>query len=285
MVRKSAVAGMFYEANPESLKNSIEQAFIGRLGPGNLPETNPSRQGKLLGLVCPHAGYMYSGEAAAWGFNELAQDGLPDIAVLLGPNHYGMGASISISPDEEWQTPLGTMQTDSETAQAILDLSEYARSDKSAHIKEHSIEAELPFLQYLGGNNVKIVPIAFAHLARSDAHQAISDMSAAIAKAVEGKNAVIIASTDFTHYESKESASKKDAIALNKIKELDGHGLADAVYDNSLTMCGFLGTAVMLEICKKLGATRAEVLTYYTSGDVTGDTSQVVGYAAASISK
>jgi len=283
MERTPVVAGQFYEGTRAGLMRSIEKCFLADLGPGSLPEKNPNRIGRISGLVCPHAGYMYSGMAAAHAFGALAQDGIPDTAVLLGPNHYGLGAGVAISPDEVWVTPLGPLQADKEAIERILNLSKYAELDELGHMREHSLEVQLPFLQYIGGTDTKIVPITIAHLNEDDALKLIDDLGTAIAKALECKSAVVIASTDFTHYEPKSTAEARDALAIEQISKLDGKGLIRTVYSKSITMCGVVGTAVMLEACKRLGANSAQKLTYYTSGDITGDTTQVVGYGALSI--
>ena len=285
MVRTPAVAGQFYEANERNLVRSIEKSFLGRLGPGKLPDAPNERLGHVLGLVCPHAGHVYSGSAAAWAYGALASDGIPEIAVLLGPNHYGLGEGAAVSPDETWATPLGELQVDVETAQAILNSSKYAKPDELAHAREHSIEVQLPFLQYIGGRKAKIVPISIAHLAKADALLLAEDLGSASAEALSGKSAVVIASTDFTHYESKARATELDSLAMHRILDLDPKGLIELVYSRDITMCGAVGTAVMLHACLKLGATSARKLTYYTSGDVTGDTDQVVGYGALSIER
>lgn len=283
--RRPAVAGMFYDADPEALTESIEECFLDRLGPGRLPQISQRNERRILGLVSPHAGFMYSGSAAAWAYDALANDGVPDTAVVLGPNHHGLGEVIAVSLADEWITPLGTIKTDRETADAILAGSEFARPDEQAHLREHSIEVQLPFLQYIGGDRVKIVPIALAYLRYSDAILVLRDLSKAIANAIQGKNAVVIASTDFTHYEPQFSAQEKDATAMEKILALDAEGLLEVVNSRSITMCGTVGTAVMIAACKSLGATSARKLAYYTSGNVTGDMSQVVGYGALSVER
>lgn len=285
MTRRPAVAGQFYEATRQGLIETIEQSFLGNLGPGRLPAVRKDRLGHVVGLVCPHAGYVYSGSAAAWAYNALADDGLPEAAVLLGPNHYGMGARAALSPDKAWETPLGTLASDATIAQAILEGSQYVEPDELAHAREHSIEVQLPFLQYMGGEAVHIIPISIAHLAKADALLLVEDLGHAIAESISGRSAVIIASSDFTHYESKASATARDAVAIDRIVQLDPQGLIEEVYSRDITMCGVVGTAVMLEACKRLGATSTRKLTYYTSGDVTGDTDQVVGYGAISIER
>lgn len=281
MTRSPAVAGMFYEGDRNGLIGSIERCFTGTHGPRRLPQVRDERLGKVAGLVCPHAGYVYSGSAAAFAYDALAADGLPDVAVILGPNHHGLGAPVAVGSDAEWLTPLGTTLVDTAAAEAIIEHSECAKADDCAHLREHSIEVQIPFLQYLGGDKVRIVPIALSYLRDSDAQLVAADLGAAIAKALDGRSAVVIASTDLTHYEQQAIAQERDALVMDRIIALDPAGLLSVVRERSISMCGPVGTAVMLEACKALGAQSARELTYYTSGDIAGDMSQVVGYGAA----
>ncbi len=288
MPRMPAVVGMFYDLDPDALRRTIDECFLGRLGPGNVPTSEvPSRKSgserHVLGLVSPHAGYVYSGSAAAFAYDALASDGIPDVAVILGPNHHGLGVPVAVSTEDEWVTPLGPVRVDLDVARSILARSRYARDDEAAHSREHSIEVQLPFLQYAGGDATRIVPIAFSHLYLADAKELAADLGPAIAQALAGKSAVVIASTDFSHYVSKALAETRDAKAIDRILHLDPQGLLETVEANSISMCGATGVAVMIEACKQLGARSAQKLTYYTSGDVTGDTMQVVGYAALAV--
>lgn len=283
MRRRPAVAGMFYAADEKSLRREIEEAFLGRLGPGSLPAPTPVRLGRMLGLVSPHAGYMYSGYAAAAAFGELAKDGLPDVAVIIGPNHRAIGAPAAIMEKGTWETPMGVTHIDADVAGTLLRSCGYLQVDERAHVLEHSLEVQVPFLQYLAGDKTTIVPVAIGAPASAEAKVFCRDLGAAIASALEGRQAVVIASTDMTHYESKSRAQAKDALAIKAIEALDSDALIDVVNREAITMCGVVPTAVAIEACKTMGATKAELLTYYTSGDVTGDVGQVVGYAALKI--
>lgn len=285
MTRTPAVAGAFYDRDPAALKSAIEQCFTGRFGPGALPRVTEPRVGGILGLVCPHAGYVYSGGAAAQAYAALAQDGLPDTVVILGPNHWGLGEAVAIAAESGWETPFGVVRIDKDTAERIASESRFAEFDDRAHAREHSIEVQLPFLQFVGGDGVSIVPIAIAHLSARDAQMVCEDLGAAIAAAVAGKSACVIASTDFTHHETAASAHRKDAMAMERIIALDGPGLIRTVYDNSISMCGVTGTGAVLQACRALGATGAHRLAYYTSGDVEPGMAEVVGYGALSITR
>jgi len=287
MSRRPAVAGTFYNGDPDLLTKDIERCFLNPHGPGRIPiiHRQQEHKGDVIGLVAPHAGYIYSGPAAAHAYNRLAADGLPETVVILGPNHHGLGQAAAIASATNWLTPLGTVHIDTEVAEAILSSSKFALEDDEAHLKEHSIEVQIPFLQFIGGHKVKIVPISISHLTLQDAIALANDVGSAIANALEGKNALIIASTDLSHYEPQDVANSKDAIAIEKILELDAEGLLEAVESNAISMCGATGTATAILACKALGATKAQKLAYYTSGDIIGDHKQVVGYCAMSLEK
>ena len=283
-MRKPAVSGQFYPADEQELISSIEQSFMSRFGTGKLPQIRPERAGRLVGLVCPHAGYIYSGPAAAQAYNVLADDGMPDTAIILGPNHYGLGAKAALDTREAWSTPLGNVHCDEGLGMQILEYSNYLKRDSLAHEREHSIEIQLPFLQYLD-KNIRITPISIAHHTKIDAMELAEDLGSAIARAAAGKNIIIIASSDLSHYENKITAAAHDSAAIGHIIALDPIGLIDEVYDRDITMCGAIGTAVMLEACKRIGANTARKLIYYSSGDITGDTDQVVGYASIAVER
>lgn len=285
MNRTPAVAGIFYEMDKEELARQLEECFLGPLGPQEAPEAHSPSTGRIKGLICPHAGYLYSGPAAAHSYAALARDGLPQTAVIIGPNHYGSGAPIAISPHSSWSTPLGTLERDDEIAHEILRGCEFVREDERPHSREHSIEVQLPFLQYIGGGEVRIVPIAISLLSEDDAYIAVSQLGPAIAAALQGKSAVIIASTDFSHYETSSRARSLDALAMEQILRLEPQSLLRTVHDNQISMCGATGVAIMLEAARQMGANTAEQLAYYTSGDVSGDHTQVVGYGAVSVGR
>ncbi len=288
MPRNPAVAGMFYDYSEEALRISIEECFLSKLGPGSLPNVSHPRVGNILGLICPHAGYVYSGPGAAHSFFALANDGMPDIFILLGPNHTALGAAVSISNSDLWHTPLGDIAVDRNTALNIINRCAYAKFDDLAHSKEHSIEVQLPFIQYLAEISSTptplIIPISVAHLSLDDSKILAEELGSAIAETIAGKSAVIIASSDMTHYEPAQSAIKKDEKALKKVLNLDAQGLLEIAENDNISMCGVIPTAIMITACKKLGASKSEILTHYTSGDVM-NMRDVVGYAAGVIKK
>lgn len=280
-IRRPVVAGSFYEDNAEALKAQIESCFLSPLGPKKLPQVNPKGPRKVLGLVCPHAGYMYSGAVAANAYFSLAQDGKPNTIVVLGPNHTGYGNPLSTVNEGAWQTPLGNVQIDSEVAEAIAAESGIVDFDEIAHRHEHSIEVQLPFLQYLYGASFKLVPICFL---MQDLETA-QELGKAIAEALANRNSVVVASSDFTHYESQTSVNRKDTEALKAIEVLDEKRFFEVIVAENVSACGYGPIATMMTYAKALGATKAELLSHKTSGDVTGDNSSVVGYSAVAVRK
>jgi AmmeMemoRadiSam system protein B len=280
-IRYPAVAGLFYESDGESLKRRIEWCFKHRLGPGSIPSVNEQGKRNIVGLVCPHAGYMYSGPIAAYSYAELAKDGVPDVVIILGPNHTGLGSGVSIVESGYWRTPLGNVEINSEVAKRIVKNCEVMAVDELAHLQEHSIEVQLPLLQYIYGSRFSFVPICMM-LQMKDVCMEVGN---AIAKALENENVVIIASTDFTHYEPHEKACEKDIKVLKAIEAMDPDLMFRLVDSLPVSMCGPGPVASMLYAVRKLGAKKATILKYATSGDVTGDKSSVVGYGSVKVEK
>ncbi|MGA2310346.1 MAG: AmmeMemoRadiSam system protein B [Candidatus Bathyarchaeia archaeon] len=280
-VRRPTQAGAFYEGTPDALKRQIEKCFTDKLGPGKLPEVAKTDPTNVIGLICPHAGYMYSGPVAAHAYYELAVDGKPDVVVLLGPNHTGLGSGLAVMNEGVWRTPLGDVEVDRETANEIVHESRIVDIDDSAHNHEHSIEVQLPFLQYLYGSAFKIVPICFLMQDLSSARE----VGQAVAKVLLDKKAVIIASSDMTHYEPQESAERKDKKALEAIEAMDEVRFQSAIETYNITACGHGPIAALITATKVLGGREAKLLCYKTSGDVIGDRSSVVGYAAVCFTK
>ena len=275
--RRPAVAGMFYEADPEALKAQIEWCFTHPLGPGKLPKCCGERR-ESIGFVSSHAGYMYSGPVAAHVYYRLAGERKPDTVIIVGPNHTGLGTLVSVMVEGVWETPLGEVEIDRELALRIVKYSELADIDDKAHLFEHSVEVQVPFLQYIYGGGFRIVPIVMW----DQSSRAARDLGEAVHRAVKelGRDVVYIASSDFTHYEPHEVAVKKDRLAIERILSLDPEGLEKVVKEHDITMCGPGPVMSMLFYAKKAGAKGAELLKYATSGDITGDRSSVVGYAA-----
>lgn len=280
-IRLPTVAGTFYEGNAEALKVQVESCFLHFFGPKKLPKINMNGPREILGLICPHAGFMASGPVAAIAYSELALDGKPDTVVILGPNHTGYGSALSVMTEGVWRTPLGDVEIDSELANAIVNKTRVLDIDDAAHRHEHSIEVQLPFLQYLYGNNFKFVPICFL---MQDLDSA-KEIGKALSEALVGKNVLVIASSDFTHYESQASAIRKDTAALKAVETLDENQFYNTIEKENVSTCGYAPVAALITYAKGLGAQKANLLSYKTSGDILGDRASVVGYAAVSIKR
>jgi AmmeMemoRadiSam system protein B len=280
-VRRPCQAGAFYEGNAESLKRQIEECFLNNLGPRKIPKVSINGSRRVVGLVCPHAGYMFSGPVAAQAYYELAVDGKPDVVFLFGPNHTGLGSGLAVMNEGFWRTPLGDVEIDDEAAERLVREAKIIDVDDSAHSYEHSIEVQLPFLQYLYGNDFKIVPVCFLMQDLSS----VKEVGEATAKIAADMNAVVIASSDMTHYETQQSAERKDRKVLEAIEALDQDRFYSTVETNRVTACGYGPIAALMTTAKRLAVKEVKLLCYKTSGDVTGDYSSVVGYAAVCFKK
>lgn len=280
-MRRPAQAGAFYSADKASLITEIEKCFLHKLGPGKLPELQEPGERMIVSAVSPHAGYMFSGPVAAHLYSALASDGIPDTVVILGPNHYGMGTGLSAMVEGTWLTPLGEVEIDSDLAKQICKNSGMIDNDPSAHVNEHSIEVQLPFLQYIYGNRFKFVPIS---MMMQDIESS-RNVGKSIAESVSGRNVLTIASSDMSHYEPQKAAEKKDRLAANAIQKLDEEELQTVVEAESISMCGYGPVSSAIVAAKLLQGNSAKIVSYLTSGDITGDYSQVVGYLSASMSK
>ena len=263
-IRQPAVAGQFYPSSSQGLKNQIETLI-----------DKHAEKSDIIACMLPHAGYIYSGGVAA---QTVSRINIKNKVILLGPNHTGYGAKYSIMPEGIWQTPLGEISIDSDLAQDILKRSKHLKPDDEAHTYEHSLEVELPFLQYFK-TDFKIVPILFL----SDEFKIIKEIGEEIAATIKERNikdsTIIIASSDMTHYEPQGEAERKDKEAIQAILELNEDKLIDRIQRLNISMCGYAPAIAMISAAKLLGAKTAKLIKYQTSGDVTGDKSSVVGYA------
>jgi AmmeMemoRadiSam system protein B len=280
-IRRPTQAGAFYEGDAEALKSQIENCFLKEFGPKKRPKVNKNGPRKIVGLVCPHAGYMFSGSVAANAYFELASDGKPDTVVILGPNHTGYGSGLAVAAEGLWRTPLGDVEVDGETANEIVQKARIVDVDELAHRFEHSVEVQLPFLQYLYGSEFKFVPMCFQ---MQDLASAV-EVGKALAEVLAGKNAVIIASSDMTHYEPQRNAVAKDMMALKAVEAMDEKRFYSIIEKQNVTACGYGPIAALIVAAKGLGVKEANLLCYKTSGDVTGDYSSVVGYASVCFKK
>ncbi len=281
MIRSPAVAGVFYEGTGEALKTQIEECYTHQLGPGRVPVKSSRAEGKILGMVSPHAGYLYSGPVAAWGFCQLIEEELPESVVLLGPNHYGLGSEVAVMTTGRWRTPLGEVEVDEDLAKEIADSSSLMQLDETADRKEHSLDVQLPFLQYGYGEAFKIVPICMM----SQDLESSQEIGKALGETLEGRNVLIIASTDLTHYEPAALANTKDAKVLEAILSMNSGRVHEVVSEHSVSMCGSGSVMAILTAASLLGAQKVRLLKYASSGDITGDYAAVVGYASLVIEK
>lgn len=271
-MRHPTVAGQFYAADEATLRRQIEKCFMDPIGPGRLPALAKGGR-SILGGVVPHAGYMYSGAVAVNLYAQLAEDGFPKTFIIIGPNHTGRGPGLAVATDD-FQTPLGVVHVDRELAKDVR--RDIVDEDAEAHRYEHSIEVQLPFLQYFS-NDFKLVPICMGF---QDYESAVS-LGKTIKGAIKGKDVVVIASTDLSHYVPKDIAKKKDTMVLDAIKAMDAKSLFATVEEHNISMCGYGPVIATMTACS--GGT-ATLLRYATSGDVS-PMSEVVGYAAVVIRK
>jgi len=264
MIRLPAVAGRFYPAKADELSRQVMSLT-------NAAE--PAQRIRAKGCLVPHAGYMYSGHVAGAVYSRLE---LPRRYIILGPRHYPQGEELAILSEGAWQTPLGEARVDSVLASELKRACPLLREDSVAHRAEHSLEVQLPFLQMLVGD-FRFVPIALGTIRFQDLDQlgrAIADVLAA-----QPEEVLVVASSDMNHYEDDRITRVKDRKALDKVLALDPRGLHDTVRREGISMCGFGPAVSMLTAVRQLGAARAELLRYATSGDITGDRDEVVGYA------
>lgn len=262
-IRKPAVAGQFYPGKEESLRKSIEQMV-----------TKVQKKIKAIGIVSPHAGYMYSGPVAGELYSNIE---IPETVVILGPNHTGIGKPYAIMTEGNWWTPLGEVEIDNTLAKEILNASDLIEEDSNSHKYEHSLEVQVPFLQYFKPD-IKIVPIVIG----GDEFTKIGEAIAGSIKKYK-KDVLIVASSDMTHYEPQENAKKKDNLAIEAILKLDEKEMLNRISKFDISMCGYGPTAIMLVSAKIQGAKQAKLIKYMTSGDTTGDYSAVVGYAGLAV--
>jgi len=289
-IRKPVVAGQFYDASEKELKKTIEKCFTDKRGPGEISYIK--NKGKnIIGVVVPHAGFIYSGPIAAYSYKEIFENGFAETFIILGPNHTGMGAEVATLTKGKWLTPLGEIKIDTDLAKKIC--TGIINDDRAAHIQEHSIEVQIPFLQYIGKNKkFRFVPITMG-LQNIKTSEEVGEIIFNEIKDEE-KKIVIIASSDFSHVGFNymtmppedmgvdEYAAKQDRIAIEKILDLDSTGLIKKVGEENISMCGYGPIATMINVAKKLGAKKAELLKYGTSYEVHPHSS-CVGYGSISV--
>jgi AmmeMemoRadiSam system protein B len=263
-VRHPAVAGRFYPLDPAELREDVSD-FLAQI-----ESQTPVR---AVGCIVPHAGYIYSGHVAGAVFSAVE---IPELCLVLCPNHTGMGRPLAIVSEGAWRTPLGDVPIDSAFATALKAHCSLLQEDSAAHRSEHAIEVELPFLQMLQPG-LRFVPIALG----TRQFEILAQLGEAVATAImeQKSRALIVASSDMNHYESDAITRVKDQSAIEAILALDARALYDVVTTQHISMCGFGPAVAMLIAARELGASMAELVKYATSGDISGDRNLVVGYA------
>lgn len=267
MIREPAVAGLFYPGEKNILNSLIESYIVTR-----------AEKKRAYSIVSPHAGYEYSGKVAGAVFSSVI---IPDKCIVIGPSHRYARPTIAVMRSGHWMTPLGGIPVDTWLADKLLYQSKKMQVDHNSHIEEHSIEVQMPFLRYLNPK-ISFVPISIgAHAVYED----LEDLGQALESCIRssGQEVLIVASTDMSHYVSAQEAKKFDSMAIDRIINLDARGLYDVVAREGISMCGCKPTSATLIACKALGAAEGELIDYRTSGEVTGDSSSVVGYCGIRI--
>jgi AmmeMemoRadiSam system protein B len=266
MLRQPQVSGQFYPSTRDELLKELDK-FIKK----NL------RKEKAIAIVSPHAGYSYSGTVAAEVFSRIE---LPDTIIAIGPNHTGMGPPFSLMSKGTWLTPLGKVCIDEMLAQEIIEHSQYLKDDTQAHQYEHSLEVQLPFVQYFKPE-FSFVPIIVAD-DRLDILKKVGEELANVVMPLK-RDILFLASSDMTHYESHLNAEKKDKLAIDAILQLDEELLYSRVREYDISMCGYAPCIIILVAAKQLGAGKAELVKYQTSAETSGDYNSVVGYAGITL--
>jgi AmmeMemoRadiSam system protein B len=304
-IRQPSAIG-FYSPDKAALEDSIRDAFSNQYGAGEIPKVSSTRRSQWVAGVAPHAGFIYSGPVASHLYKAIAQDGFPETFVLIGPKHRPMRVQgAAVMAEGSWETPLGTCQIDRPLAHMLLEQCQDTGIDcisesSHAHDDEHSLEVQLPFLQFLGGlDSFKIVPLVIS----SQKFTVCEKVGITIADAIQksGRDVILLASTDFTHYgqfhfgyapvgdgpieKVAQWVHETDAELIEKIEKLDGKALLNTVINKRRTMCGASAVTTAIVAAKKLGAVKGNLLKYATSYDVRGSPGAIVGYAALTIQR
>jgi len=273
-VRRPAVAGQFYSEDKGRLISEIKSCFESPIGPGDSAPPVSKKRRSTVGAVSPHAGYVFSGPVAAHLYRKLWAQEPPKTVVIMGPNHTGFGAGVAIT-SEAFQTPLGTVKTDGELIGDLV--GDLIIDDSEAHAYEHSLEVQIPFMQYIGWNPL-IVPICIG----AQDFETLTAVGEKLRKTIAGRDDVlIIASSDMSHYVPPKVAKELDMKAIECILAMDPRRLYETIITKNITMCGFAPTVVMIDALK---GSKAELLKYATSGDVR-PMGEVVGYASISLDR
>ncbi len=268
MIRKPAVGGYFYPGREKELREMVKRMVI-----------SGGKKEKALAIVSPHAGFEYSGSVAGAVFSSAK---LPERFVILGPSHRPIRSLFAIMAEGDWETPLGRIKVDSPLAEQVMRHCAQVEVDEVAHLQEHSLEVQLPFIQFFK-KDFSIVPICVSITA---SFEDLQELGKSISRGIQeiSQEVMVVASTDMSHYVSQEVAEKKDFLAIEKVLKLDAEGLYDVVTREDISMCGYQPTVTAIVAAKDLGAKKATLIKYQTSGDRTGNYHEVVGYAGIRIS-
>ncbi len=266
-IREPVVSGYFYPSGKAHLLRMLE-TFIDRESPKE----------KVIGAIVPHAGYIYSGKTAGLTYSKIE---IPETIIILGPNHTGYGEPYSISGHDKWLTPLGEVEVNKEMVDKLVKKSRYLQKDEIAPIREHSIEVQIPFLQFLK-KDFKIVPITLLGYVDNPAWYEIGETIGETVKEMK-EDILIIASSDMTHYEPHKIAESKDNYVIEAICQLDEDEVIRRIEEKDVSMCGYSGVIVLIVASKILGAKKGELVYYTTSAETSKDYSEVVGYAGITI--
>lgn len=269
------MAGAFYPAERSELLKEIQRCFTEASVSEGIPLP--------AALVCPHAGYIYSGAAAASAYSCVPQGCSFECVVVIGPNHRGFGPVISAADFDTWETPLGDLRANRTVLEQLVSEVPGCAWDTSGHSTEHSVEVQLPFLISRLAPGFSIVPLVTAAPATQDGLRLSSLLSQALARALEGKRALIVASSDMSHYVSEARAEQEDALAIDAVSRLDEQELVDVVASRRIGMCGAMPAVVAIGVARARGASRGVLVDYRTSGEVTGDRQEVVSYGAMAL--
>lgn len=266
-LRKSVIAGSWYSGNPSVLRKDIE----------NFLKLVPDAEiaGEVVAIIAPHAGYVYSGQVAAYAYKTVCGHNY-DAVIVLGPSHRAAFSGVSIFSFGGYETPLGIVPIDEELAKQIKKNSKLVSDIPAAHLQEHSLEIQLPFLQYVLGD-FSFVPLVMG----DQGADTCQELARAIYASVKGRKILIVGSSDLSHFHNYNEASRLDSVALQNIKDSDAGGLLRSLENGTTEACGGGPMAVVMLVASMMGANSAQILKYANSGDITGDKSSVVGYAAA----
>ena len=271
MIRKPVVAGQFYPNEKNGLEGMIQDCLHHKYGPNYQEDLEDG----MFGIICPHAGYVYSGPTACHSYKAISSKN-PELVIILGPNHFGVGRDVATMSNSHWETPLGLVEVDSEAAREASEISKYVEIDEYSHSRDHSLEVQIPMLQSMLSNEFKILPIILLDQGLGVAR----DVGNTIAEIAKSRKTMIVASSDFTHYEENTFAYKQDMALIEPILEMNVERFYEVLIERRVTACGYGAMAAAIIACKKLGATKGKLLSYATSGDISGDKSSVVGYGA-----